>query len=255
METELKKFGLSEKEATVYLALMTLGSGVVTDIANHSNLNRSTTYIILDSLQKQGLVSVSDDQNSRTYTAAAPEKIVQIAEQSVKKYTDLVGIAHSIVPELKSLYRGVGLKPKIQFFHGTEGIKTAFNETLHSTEDIRAYASIDNLYESIPDFFPNYFKQRARKKIKIRAIFPDTPQSRERSENDKEELRESKLIKNGLFPFSCEINIFDNKILFASLKERFALIIESSELSMSLKNIFDLSWYNIDFNNIHNENK
>lgn len=44
------------------------------------------------------------------------------------------------------------------------------------------------------------------------------------------------------YSFPPEINIYDNKIVFMSLIEKFSLIIESKELADALKKVFELSW-------------
>ena len=239
---KLEKFGLSNKEAKVYLCLLELGTAVVSEVSKKTHINRSTAYVLLESLAKQGLVSISERKNIRLYTPAPPERILQLAEESVKKYTELVGIGHTLLPELKSMYVGVGPKPRVQFFEGVEGIKTAYEDTLTSKETIRAYASIENMHTSLADYFPEYYKRRSDKNIKIRAIFPDTPEAQERVKHNKEEAREACLVPKDRFGFSPEINIYDNKIVFMSLVEKFALIIESDELADALKKAFELSW-------------
>lgn len=238
----LEKFGLSNKEARVYLCLLELGTSLVSDVSKKTKINRSTAYVLLESLAKQGLVSISERKNIRLYTPAPPERIVQLAEESVKKYTELVGISHTLLPELKSMYVGVGPKPKVQFLEGVEGIKTAYEDTLTSKETLRAYASIENMHTALTDYFPEYYKRRASKNIKIRAIFPDTPEARERVKHNVEEDREAHLVPKDKYAFSPEINIYDNKIVFMSLVEKFALIIESHELADALKKVFELSW-------------
>src|SRR3989338_4917437 len=171
-ENELEKFGLSRKEANIYLVLLELGPAPVNEIAKKSEINRSTAYVLLDSLSRHGLVSISEKSGIKIYNTAPPERIIQFLEESVKKYTELVGIAHSILPELKAMYVGVGTKPRVQFLEGLEGIKTAYEDTLTSQETIRAYASIENMHKALPDYFPEYYQRRSKKKIKIRAIFP-----------------------------------------------------------------------------------
>ena len=130
---------------------------------------------------------------------------VQFLEESVKKYTELVGVAHGLLPELKAMYVGVGPKPKVQFFEGLEGIKTAYEDTLTAQETIRAYASIENMHKALPGYFPEYYQRRSKKKIKIRAIFPDTPEARERITHNKDEGREALLVSSDKYAFSPEI--------------------------------------------------
>jgi sugar-specific transcriptional regulator TrmB len=239
---ELIRFGLSYKEAKVYLSLLEVGTSIVSDIAKKTKTNRSTTYVLLESLVNKGLVSVSEKNKVKLYTPSSPERLIQYLQDSVQKYTQLVGVAHGILPELKSIYVGVGPKPKVQFFEGLEGIKTAYEDTLTSKEAIRAYASIESMHNALQDYFPEYYKRRASKKINIRAIFPDTKEARERVKYNKEEMREAMLVSSEHYGFSPEINIYDNKIVFMSLVEKFALIIESRELADALKKAFELSW-------------
>src|SRR3989344_5838656 len=57
----------------------------------------------------------------------------------------------------------------------------------------------------------------------------------------KEEKREAILVPKEKYSFTPEINIYDNKVVFMSLKERFALVIESEELTDALKKVFELA--------------
>jgi sugar-specific transcriptional regulator TrmB len=239
---KLEKFGLSHKEAQVYVVLLELGSVPVQEIAKKSAINRSTTYVLLGSLAEHGLVSVSEKDGLKMYSPAPPERLIQLLEESVKKYTELVGVAHGLLPELKAMYAGVGTKPRVQFFEGLEGVKTAYEDTLTAQETIRAYASIKNMHTALPEYFPEYYQRRANKNIKIRAIFPDTPEARERLKHNKKEGREARLVSSEKYAFSPEINLYDDKVVFMSLVEKFSLIIESPELADALKKAFELSW-------------
>lgn len=239
---KLEKFGLSEKESKVYLSLLQLGTSVVSDVAKKAQINRSTTYVLLESLVRHELASISERKNIRLYTPAPPERIIQILEESVKKYIGLVEIAKTILPELKSTYVDVGPKSKVKFLEGVEGIKTAYENTLTSKETIRAFASIENMHTAIPDYFPEYYNRRSAKNIHIKAIFPDTPEAQERIKFNEKEAREAYLVPSEHYGFSPEINIYDDKIVFMSLMEKFALMIESAELANALKKAFDLAW-------------
>ncbi len=244
LEKQLEKFGLSEKEACVYLATLELDAAGVSEIAKKAGLNRSTTYVILDSLKKKGLMGVAGEKEHSTliFTATSPERLQQLAEESVKKFTELVGIAQNIMPELKSMHKGTKKKPRVRYFEGIEGLISAYEDTLTATETIRAYASIENMHATLQDYFPEYYNRRAGKGIHIRSIHPDTKEARERVKHNKEEARDSALVPKEEYAFSPEINIYDNKIVFVSLIEKFSLIIESDELANAFKKVFELSW-------------
>jgi sugar-specific transcriptional regulator TrmB len=243
IEYMLETFGFSEKETTVYLALLELETATASQIADASGINRSTVYVVIESLQKKGLISIQKEEESiAKYSAAPPERLLQIAEEEAKKYKTLVGQIHNVLPELKSKYPGNKPRPKVRFYEGKEGLITAYEDTLTASEEIRAFASIENMHMAIPGYFPDYYTRRSGKGISIKSIHPDTEEARERVKNNKKESRKSALVPAEKYSFSPEINFYDNKIVFMSLVEKFSLIIESAELAEAFKKIFDLSW-------------
>ena len=243
IEHVLENFGFSSKEIPVYLSLLQLETATASQIADASNINRSTVYVVIESLQKRGLIGTQKEQEGITkYSATPPERLLQLAEEETKKYKSLVGQIHSILPELKSKYRGNKPRPRVRFYEGKEGLISAYEDTLTATEEIRAFASIENMHKAIPGYFPEYYIRRSNKGISIRSIHPDTEEAQERSKNNKLELRVSALVPANKYNFSPEINVYDNKIIFMSLLEKFSLVIESSELAEAFKKVFDLAW-------------
>ncbi len=242
LKSKLTKFGLSEKESAVYLALLELGTSTVSEVAKKTLLNRSTSYVLLGSLSEQGLVSLSSRKASKYFTAVSPDRLLYMSEERLRQGHELVVLAQTLLPQLRLLNKGAGVKPKVQFFEGEEGIRSIYEDTLKSSEAIRAYASIDDINEILPGYFPEYYRRRSANGIHIRAIFPDTPEAREFIKNDQEVSRESCLIPSEGYAFSPEINMYDHKVVFMLLRERFGLMIESAELSQAMKTVFDLSW-------------
>ena len=242
MVDKLTKLGFTNKEAKIYLALIEVNEASAQVLAKSAELNRSTTYVILDSLIQKGLVSTIEKNGVKLFQSTPPEQVLSFLQEKTKQYQDLVGYAHQILPELKAVFKGVGTKPNIQFFEGEEGIKTVYEETLTSTETIRAFASIDDMHNTLPEYFPEYYHRRAGRGIHIRAIFPDTEKTRERIKFNEQESRTAQLIPSDKFAFTPEINVYDNKLIFMSLKERFALVIQSAEIADAMKKIFELAW-------------
>jgi sugar-specific transcriptional regulator TrmB len=69
---ELRHFGLSDKEAAVYLASLNLGPASVQDLSHKSKVNRATTYVVIESLTTQGLMSTFVKDKKRYFALAAP---------------------------------------------------------------------------------------------------------------------------------------------------------------------------------------
>jgi len=237
----LLSIDFSEKEAAVYLALLSLGKGTVSEIARAAELNRTTGYDILNRLVNYGLVSVSGKEPKQEYLAESPDKVVDFLEKKKKTAEAQFAEAKDFLPRLKSIHNVSG-RPKIRFYESKEGLKEVYEDTLTSHETICAYATVDDMHAALPDYFPKYYQRRAAKKIHIRAIIPNTKTGVERAVEDKLEARESALIPANKFYFSPEINIYDNKIMIASWREKLGIIIESAEIAEAMKKIFELSW-------------
>src|SRR3989338_3668216 len=241
MKDALIAVGLSKNEAKIYLALLELGKGTVSEITRKANLNRTTGYDVLDGLVAKGLASVSGKEPKQEYIAESPDKIEALLKREVNATEEHLKEIKNILPELKSLHNVAG-RPKVRFYEGKQGLIEVYEDTLTSTETIRAYATVDDMHRALPGYFPKYYKRRASKGIHIRAIVPATPIGRERALHDKDEFRETAFVPSDKYYFSPEINIYDNKVMIASWREQLGIIIESAEIADAMKKIYELAW-------------
>jgi len=75
---ELRKLGLTEKQALVYLTALELGYTSIQKIAQKAKISRPTTYEIVKTLEQKGLISESKDKNKRYFIAESPDKLLGI---------------------------------------------------------------------------------------------------------------------------------------------------------------------------------
>jgi sugar-specific transcriptional regulator TrmB len=237
----LTKSGLSKNESKVFLVLLELGRGTVTQITRKAGLNRTTGYDILDNLVTKGLASISGKEPKQEYIAESPDKIIFLLEKEINDKNERLGELKKILPEMKSLHNVAG-RPKVRFYEGVQGLKDVYEDTLTSHEEIRAYATYDDMQKALPGYFPEYFYRRAKKGISIRAIFPHTGPGIELSKFDKEQKRETAMVPADKYYFTPEINIYDNKVMIASWREKLGIIIESTEIADAMKKIYELAW-------------
>ena len=237
----LTKIGLSENESKVFLVLLQLGRGSVTEITRKAGLNRTTGYDILDNLVTKGLASISGKEPKQEYIAESPDKIIFLLEKEINEKSDQLRKIKNILPEIKSLHNVAG-RPKVRFYEGVQGLKDVYEDTLTSHEEIRAYATYDDMQATLPGYFPEYFFRRAKKNIPIRAIFPFTQAGLDLSRDDEVQKRKTAMVPSDEYYFSPEINIYDDKVMIASWKEKLGIIIESHEIADAMKKMFELSW-------------
>lgn len=241
-QKQLIDLGFSQKEANVYLALLELGPTTATKIARKAGINRTTAYDILDSLAKDSLVNFIAETKVQKFAPEHPNKVIAFLENKIKSAQSKLKQASEVIPELLTLYN-TKEKPRVRYYEGIDGMREAFEDTLTSTETIRVYAVGEDMFSALSEeYFKNYFKQRVAKNISTRVIAPDTPSTREVIKNDAQEMRTTLLVDADKFYFSTETNIYDNKIMIASWKEKFALIIESEEIANGYKKTFELAW-------------
>jgi len=241
IENLLKKAGFSDKEVVIYLTILEMGRGVVSEISRKAGVNRTTGYVILDSLASKGLVSVSGKEPKQEYVVESPENLAKYLNLEIEKQKSVSVELNALLPEMSSIYKK-GDRPRVRFYEGIEGLKQVYEDTLTSKETIVAYAAYDDMHKTLPNYFPDYYKRRAAKGIFARGIIPATPAAYERAKVNKEEARDIVLVPADKYMFSPDIEIYDNKMMIASWREKLGIIIESAEVADAMKKIFELAW-------------
>ena len=246
IENVLKNIGLNEKEIDVYLMNLELGSQPASTIARRVKIPRNTTRFILDKLVDKGVIEKTKRANTQLYSPEEPKNLINLLEsQRVDMNAGIdekISQLNSVMAELESRFRPASTKPRVTFYEGDDGLKKVYEDTLKSGEDLRSFASFDVMHGVLPDYFKTYYQRRVKNKLRIRSVHPDSELAREKTENDRREMRDSRLIPKSMYDFTPEIQIYDNKISITSLKEKLGIIIESHEIYQAMSVIFELAW-------------
>lgn len=246
----LQDIGLNINESKVYLACLKLGTQDVKTLAKDVNLKPYNVSLILTNLLDRGFVSKFAREKD-FFTAEKPHILIKILENDQFKLDKSIKKFGNMLPKFYDYMNPAFTKPEIAFYEGKEGVIAAYEDTLTSKTDILAIASIDDTESLFPDYVPKYYKRRKAAGILIKALFPESKMSRERQKEDQEELRESRLIPNKLLKFHIELNIYDDKVAYFSIKEKLAIIVKSRVIADSMRDVFDMCW---NIAEIHEEN-
>src|SRR6185369_8367787 len=122
IEKLLLEVGFPQRQAEVYLALLELGRGTVSQIARRAGINRTTGYDILDSLIEKGLASISGREPKQEYVAESPERLKIYLEREAEKARSRAKAVADFIPELSSIHNVAG-RPKVMFYEGKEGLE------------------------------------------------------------------------------------------------------------------------------------
>ena len=96
MIDKLKKLGLSEYEAKVYIALVGIGKATAREIYEVSGVPRSRVYDVLTKLASKGFVDIEGSEPKR-FKAVEPRKVIE------KLKLELIKAADECIIELESL--------------------------------------------------------------------------------------------------------------------------------------------------------
>lgn len=170
----LKKLDLSDKEIKVYLKLLESGAASVRLLAETTGLNRGTTYDILKRLQEMGLASYYHNETKQRFVAEDPEKLAQVIRAREEELAKAKNKITELIPVLKSLQEKGGHRPVTKLYEGKSGIKFILDDVLSSVseEKFKEYYiySATKASDDINSAYPNFTKERIKKKISVKAI-------------------------------------------------------------------------------------
>ncbi|MFA7319157.1 MAG: helix-turn-helix domain-containing protein [Parcubacteria group bacterium] len=232
--------GFTEKEAHVYLTLLSFKKATAYLIHQKSGLKKSTAYVILENLVKKGFALKIPQPKKSLYIAKSPT-------ECIKTFQEKLNEAKDILPEMMAIQKKDEEKVSVSYFEGVEGIKEVYNDTLKYNGEFVAFGSEDVVKSLGYRWMDQFIQDRVRKNISVRAIVPTTKYFKdELFHKDESELRAIKFINQEEYPFSIEIDVYGNsKVSLISGKENMGAIIESSEVHNTMKLIFEILWKNL----------
>lgn len=234
IDEALNAFGLSTKESKIYLTCLELGTSTANEIANKAKLNRSTTYDLLKYLIEKGVGSKVIKEKTLHFEVVSPEKLIsQLDEKKLK--------LNLVLKELKLLQKKVINKPIIKVFEGNSGVKNILNDIL-LTKKRTDVISTSKIFETFAYYFPHYINQRKELNISARVIQESSKQTTKLKSKDKEELRETRSLKN--FNPGSVTFIYGDKVATIKLnkKELIGILIHDKTIADDKRQVFELLW-------------
>src|SRR3989344_9484889 len=114
MIKELQDIGLSEKEAKIYSAALELGAATADQLAKHSKIVRSTTYVQLESLMEKGLMSTYEQGKKTFFAPESPELLKRFLAKQKENIGAKENDLASFLPDLLRLFEGAGERPVVR---------------------------------------------------------------------------------------------------------------------------------------------
>jgi len=242
MLQELQDFGLSEKEARVYLASLEIGRATADQLSKHAEVNRSTTYVQIESLMRKGLMSTYEEGKKTYFIPESPEYLQRLFTKARHGLELKEKELERLLPDFKQLFEHAGEHPRVRFFEGKEGIITMREEILNTkNKEILIMFSFDALSDIFSQKELNiYSEKRAGKKIRSKAIYT---RKMGKFEGPHPPLTERRFMPTDKLSLDTDIIVYDNNVAMMALKGKLmGVIIESEEIAKSMRSLFNLVW-------------
>lgn len=236
----LIEYGLNNREASIYLYLLSNKDQTVFQVSKHLNLPRTTVYSDLERLKKRDLVGIFKKNQVAYWYAEHPRRLVKDAESKSN-------IIKEVFPELESILEKNTLQPEIRFYEGKDAIKDVINgfyDILETKTDRNLYTiSHPELLENFPKYLPNVLNRKNKLKIFTHLIAPEFVKDLNLPAYTNDEYREVRFLPNQ-FSFNSTMITMDDHVALFSLKDGniYAVTIASPTFSNMFKQIFLFVW-------------
>ena len=241
---------MTNSEAKIYIALVSLGPQPANVIARKAGIKRPTVYSILKGLQKKSLVSFCIKNGMKYFAVGDMNKLLEYVERKKTLIDHHRDFVIDILPKMEQMKSHFFAPPKVHYFEGIEGIKTVLNYSLKSKGPIFSITAVEKwLNSDLMNFVDQYENVRLfEKKIPSRSLERDTQVARKFLKGYYDEasnkLMEVRFIKGRNQLFDNIVNIYDDKVAIMSPDRgfEFAVLIESKEFASTQRSIFELAW-------------
>lgn len=234
----LRDLGLTENEASVYLASLSLGPSTVMNIAQAAGIKRTTVYSVMESLKSMGLANIEIKGFKQLYAAENPEKLetmINLRREELQK----------TLPEFISLYNSKGGESFIRYYEGIEACKTVYENIIKEAKpgDFLLVVS-DQVawYNQDPEYFKDFLERRSKIGLKVRKLLQPSPYINEAGWGTPRFNEEIKLLPEET-KLTTNLFIVPHKVVIHQIVPPImAIEIENLSVVRMNKEMFEIMW-------------
>ena len=244
MWEQLVAAGLDPKEAKFYLAVLAMRKPTVAEAAERAGVSRTNAYDIAKRMTHRGLLSITEvgpnpkqaGRGRSVLVASDPARLLDDWSERKKSLDDLV-------PKLQAMREKGGSQPRVRYFEGVAGMRSALFETLEWPSPLRGILSMRDLL-TVPgeSAMRDYISERRSRHLALRVVRSpgkDYEQGWPTSDTDLRSSRHAP--RDYIFTMTTIIGP-DTVVVMSSRSENFAMMIESAEYAQMQANLFEVLW-------------
>ena len=256
IEKQLRNLGLNSYEAKIWTALLSRGTSTTTELSDMSNVPRSRSYDVLESLEKKGFVVVKIGKPIK-YIAVPPKEALENtkkhtqerAEEEAKKLSDFKNT--KVIDKLTTLHaKGAKLTGPTDSSGSLRGRHNLYNHIEYMIKKAKKYVLISTTQKELvvlAEQFKDLFKKLKKKNVKIKILTQTNNLTKKQADDVKQ---------------SAEMEHTDNRARFCIVdgKEIIFMVMDDNEVhptydvgiwvntpffASALENLFELAWKNM----------
>ena len=235
---QLKILGFEDNEARVYLASLELGPATMWDIHQKSFIKRTTCYQIFGKFITQGIGVKTEEPKHTIFSVVDPENLAASLEQKKNLFREALPLFEALTSQSRA-------KPEILLYKGIEGVRQVYYQGLEGPEaGERLILGTPKIWLDNAEENEAYIRERLKKKISLRMIFPDSKENYSMLKSDMAELRQTRFLPKEHFSPPIETQIYPNKVAYIAHSERepFATVISNPAIALAERQKFELLW-------------
>lgn len=242
MYTIFKKLGLSTKEIDAFLAMLELGPQPISVIAKQIKIPRSTMYLVLERLRKNGLVEEFSRSGIKYASCIEVDQIPQILEIKQNRIGQLIEEIKEITPELQKLENKMKISPMTRLFEGKDAVQKLYESVL-TAKEFYAYQNPEKVKKFMPKYYDEIPLKIAKRGIIARELLISNSAAIEYKKKYQSARHRIRLLKSPI-TFSSDTIITEDRIIMISYgKSNLAAIeIYNQSLTETQKSLFMLAW-------------
>ena len=239
----LQQIGFTPNEAAVYVALLTLERGTTIQTAKQANLSRTTTYDVLRSLLRKGVIVEISDKKRKVFAVESLDMLSGFLEKRELELIQGKQALHNIRLELEHLRYPFKALPKVRLHEGTTEVKA------HLTNLFVAHTNTELSFVCTDHFMRNHFSVleefhnlRSKQGIQANILVHDTNIKGSIPTSSTKQLLNIRTLEEG-HRYDAAMHIIGNTVGFWSAKSNLVVVqMESDDISSLHHQVFLDLW-------------
>jgi HTH-type transcriptional regulator, sugar sensing transcriptional regulator len=234
----IKELGLSDFEARVYLATLTLGPTTILKISRTSGIKRATVYTVIEDLIRKGYISIEPRGFKRLFVAENPRNLEKGLEDRRERFREAL-------PDLDALYNQREGGSIIRIYEGKEAIRGIYKELpseLKYGDPYLVIANVKKWNEADPEHSIKWRERRSKLGLACRLIVEDNEEGRKFAEFAANYSEKVKLLPSGRH-LDTSLVITPKKAIVHQYLGPVSVVVNESAASLQMyKEMFELIW-------------